>query len=58
MDICLLELSLHCRKKQILLIYRSLMYNVLTLFQINLVENWSQILQSIQKNQFVFVYAR
>ena len=50
------ELSFHFHGKQILLTYRSVMYHILILFQINLLENLSQILQSIEKDQFVFVY--
>ena len=50
------ELSFHFHEKQILLTYRSAMYHILILFQINLLENLSQILQSIEKDRFVFVY--
>ena len=50
------ELSFRFHEKQILLTYRSVMYHILILFQINLLENLSQILQSIEKDQFVFVY--
>ena len=49
-------MSLHVNEKQILLTYRSLMYDIETLFHINLLENLSQILQSIKKDQFFFVY--
>ena len=50
------EFCFHFHEKQILLTYRSVMYHILILFQINLLENLSQILQSIEKDQFVFVY--
>ena len=56
MGVCWLELSFHFHKKQILLTYRSLMYDILILFKINLLENLSKILQSIEKDQFVSVY--
>ena len=56
MSVCLLELSFHFHEKQILLTYRSLMYDILILFQINLLENMSQILQSIEKSEFVSVH--
>ena len=36
--------------------YRSLMYDILILFQTNLLENLPQILQSIKKDQFASVY--
>ena len=56
MGVCQLELSVQFYEKQILMTYRSLMYDILILFQINLLENLPQILQSIKKDQFASVY--
>ena len=53
--VCWLELSFHFHEKEILLTYRSLMCDILIMFQINLLENLSQNLQSIEKYQFVSV---
>ena len=56
MGVCQLELSVQFYEKQILMTYRSLMYDILILFQVNLLENLPQILQSIKKDQFASVY--
>ena len=39
MGVCQLELSFHFHEKKMLLTYRNLIYDVLILFQINLLEN-------------------
>ena len=56
MGVCQLEVSVQFYEKQILMTYRSLMYDILILFQINLLEDLPQILQSIKKDQFASVY--